>query len=501
MKVIKLQGQYEKQKGIYYEYDAHSTPLGEGGMGIVYRGRCVEERTGNSKEVAIKALHPNLPQEVYTRAEREASIRIKHDNLVEMLGFISVFETNRLAEPTYRHYVISEYLNGIELSDLLVGRFDGIKNNNGEFVRDLYSKYIKDREAISLHIIRNVLSGVLALHDKGYIHRDIDPGNIMVTADGCIKLIDFGIAKKLNSLGTSDKLMTATGIFIGKAEYASPELVYGDVKSQNYTTDIYALGILFYRLLVGRLPFDGTQYEVLECQKGKKVPVKNIGNKEYARIVKKATEKQQNRRYGSIAEFRVAIDAAEKARPNILKKAFKVVAALTLIVALVFGMKIVLEHQPTIHQETCRFQDALNKLDSSNPDSVKVGFKQMKAIADKGNDTAKVEIGITYFSNPNNDIITHRRELLGKDTGGNRQPNELDLVIKYISSIEDMNVLSPEVYYILGCAYYFSHDNSNALSSFEKSLALLNLNISAAHGYNNMELKTILEDNIELLKQ
>ena len=80
MKIIKLQGQYEKQKGIYYEYDAHSTPLGEGGMGIVYYGHCIEEKTGNSKEVAIKALHPNLPQEVYTRAEREASIRIKHDN-------------------------------------------------------------------------------------------------------------------------------------------------------------------------------------------------------------------------------------------------------------------------------------------------------------------------------------------------------------------------------------------------------------------------------------
>ena len=160
MKIIKLQGQYEKQKGIYYEYDAHSTPLGEGGMGIVYYGHCIEEKTGNSKEVAIKALHPNLPQEVYTRAEREASIRIKHDNLVEMLGFISVLETNHLAESSYRHYVISEYLNGIELSDLLVGRFDGIKNSNGEFARDLYHKYIKDKEATSLYIIRNILSGV-----------------------------------------------------------------------------------------------------------------------------------------------------------------------------------------------------------------------------------------------------------------------------------------------------------------------------------------------------
>ena len=501
MKIIKLQGQYERQKGIYYEYDAHSTPLGEGGMGIVYYGHYVEEKTGNSKEVAIKALHPNLPQEVYTRAEREASIRIKHDNLVEMLGFISVLETNHLTESTYRHYVISEYLNGIELSDLLVGRFDGIKNGNGEFARDLYCKYVKDRETTSIYIIKNILSGVLALHDKGYIHRDIDPSNIMVTTDGCIKLIDFGIAKKLNSLGTNDKLMTATGVFIGKAEYASPELVLGDVKSQNCTTDIYALGILFYRLLVGRLPFDGTQYEVLECQKKKKTPVKNIGNKEYAKIVRKATEKLQNRRYGSIAEFRVAIDAAEKSKPNILMKVVKSVAVFALVIAIGFGIKEIIDNHPTILDETCRFQDALDKLDSDNPDSVKVGFEQLKVMADNGNDTAKVEIGITYFSNPNNKTITQRRSLLGKDTGENRQPVELGLVIKYISSIEDTNVISPEVYFILGCAYYFRHDNSNALNSFEKSLALLNLNVNASHGYNTTELKTILENNIELLKQ
>ena len=500
MKIVKLQGQYEKQKGIYYEYDAHSTPLGEGGMGIVYYGHCVEEKTGNSKEVAIKALHPNLPQEVYTRAEREASIRIKHDNLVEMLGFISVLETNHLAESTYHYYVISEYLNGIELSDLLVGRFDGIKNDNGEFARDLYYKYAKDREATSLYIIRNILSGVLALHDKGYIHRDIDPGNIMVTSDGSIKLIDFGIAKKLNSLGTNDKLMTATGIFIGKAEYASPELVLGDVKNQNCTTDIYALGILFYRLLVGRLPFDGTQYEVLECQKKKKVPVKHIKNKEFAKIVRKATEKLQNRRYSSIAEFRVAIDAAEKHKPNVFVNAFKYATIVIMLIAIGLGIKKIITPVPD-KPHTIQLQDALANLDSDNPDSVKIAFEKLKNMADNGNDTAKVEVGITHFSNSKNKIITQRRELLGKDTGDERQPAELGLVIKYISSIENKNVVSPEAYYILGLAYYFRNDKSNALNSFEKSLALLNLNVNAAHGYNNTELKTILEENIELLKQ
>ena len=324
----------------------------------------------------------------------------------------------------------------------------------------------------------------------------------MVTSDGCIKLIDFGIAKKLNSLGTNDKLMTATGIFIGKAEYASPELVLGDVKNQNCTTDIYALGILFYRLLVGRLPFDGTQYEVLECQKKKKVPVKHIRNKEYAKIVRKATEKLQSRRYSSIAEFRVAIDAAEKHRPNIFVNTCKYVAIAVTLVAIGFGIKQVIYYPPVPDpSNSFQLQEALANIDSSNPDSVKTAFEQLKVMADNGNDTARVEVGITYFSNPKNKIITQRRKFLGKDTGDERQPAELGLVIKYISSIEDKNVVSPEAYYILGLAYCFRNDTSNALSSFEKSLALVNLNVNAAHGYNNTELKTVLEENIEVLKQ
>lgn len=502
MKIIRLQGQDEKQEGIFYEYDAHSTPLGEGGMGTVYQGYRIDERTGGRKGVAVKALHTNLPQEVYTRAEREASIRIKHDNLVEMLGFISVCETNRLGETMYRHYVISEYLDGIELSDLLVGHIDEKGNGDREFIRELYTRYVKERESTSIYIIRNILSGVLALHDKGYIHRDIDPSNVMVTSDGCIKLIDFGIAKKLNSLGTHDKLMTATGQFIGKAEYASPELVLGDVKSQNYTTDIYALGVLFYRLLVGCLPFVGTQYEIMECQKKKKIPVRNVKNKELAGIIRKATEKLQSRRYGSVAELRVAIDMAEKVKPNKLVQAIKLVAVLLLFCAVGFVVKECTNNVP-ISGMSYSVQDALQLLDSDNPDSVRFGFEQIRTMADNGNDTARVEIGITYFANRNNKTITHRRTLLEMDNGDNRKPSELDLVIKYISSVGNRDVISPEVYYILGCAYWFKDkkDSANALNSFEKALALLNLNVNASHGYNNTELKSILENNIESLKQ
>lgn len=500
MIIRKLQGQVEKNKGIYYEYDVESSPIGEGGMGVVYRGFCVDEKTGVRTEVAIKALHDDLPEEVYARAEREASIQLRHDNLVEMKGLISVYETNQWGGHVYHHYVISEFLHGIELSDLLIGRFDSIKNGEDRFARDLYSNYLKDKEGTSIYIIKCILSGVLALHDKGFIHRDIDPSNIMVTSDGCIKLIDFGIAKNLKALASNDKLMTAAGKFIGKAEYASPELVLGDVRKQNYTTDIYALGILFYRLLVGQLPFEGSQYEVLQKQLKHKVPVGNIDNKSLAKIIKRATEKIQSRRYGSIAEFRVAIDVAENFKPGVWDKYGKYVLISMMTTIATFGIwKYSEKNTPLSPLSVDQFEYALGLLDSSNADSVRSGFDLMKSLADNGNDKAKVELGLTIFANKNNDIVSQRRHLLQKSSTSNT-PDELKGTIEYLSSIDNDSVITPEVYYILGAAYFQSKDYENAIKIWERSLALLNLNTNASHGYSNESLKKNLEENISILK-
>ena len=87
--------------------------------------------------------------------------------------------------------------------------------------------------AFALLVIKNILSGIMALHDKGYIHRDLDPSNIMITSDRKIKIIDYGIAKQLSTLTTQDQQLTTAGQFMGKATYASPELVVGDVVHQN----------------------------------------------------------------------------------------------------------------------------------------------------------------------------------------------------------------------------------------------------------------------------
>lgn len=321
MAIIKLKGNSVNDKNIYYEFDTDSEPLGEGGMGKVYRGRQVSEITGISRNVAIKFMFDGLPQSVIDRARREASIQVVSENLVEMMGFIETTSEGPNHTVRQHYHVVSELLTGVMLADLMNGVTTTKDGRQIRFAQNLYRMYKEDRANFALVIMKNIAAGIMTLHDKGYIHRDIDPTNIMVTDDGKIKLIDFGIAKKLpnrnttsgDKLSTQDRSLTMTGQFVGKPHYASPELVVGDIDFQNETTDIYAMGILFYQLLVGKLPFTGPVTKVLDAQKNTKTPVKNIvGIKDVADfriVVAKATEKEQENRYQTAAEFRVALDA------------------------------------------------------------------------------------------------------------------------------------------------------------------------------------------------
>ena len=292
MPIIRLQGREEKAQGIYYEFDYADEPLGVGGMGKVYSGRRIIQATGATTNVAIKFMFDDLPQSVIERARREASIHIQNENLVEMLGFIQIDEKLASGEIHQRYHVVSELLDGVMLNDLLQGK---VTDRHGEivpFAQSLYMDYMNDPSHFAVLIIRNILSGIMALHDKGYIHRDIDPTNVMITREGKIKLIDFGIAKQLSTLSTQDKSLTTTGQFMGKAVYASPELVLGDVNYQNRTTDIYAIGIMFFQLIVGHPPFEGATHEVLEMQLHKKVPLQLIKQKQFREVISKATAKK-----------------------------------------------------------------------------------------------------------------------------------------------------------------------------------------------------------------
>ena len=326
MPVLFIQGEEEKKKGIHYEVDMSLPPLGEGGMGQVRKGVRVVEGNGIRQNVAIKFLFEDLPSHAIERARREASIMIHNENLVEMFGFIEVAESHHVK----RYHVVSELLEGVMLFDLLNGKTTDQYGREVDYAKELYTKWQNDKFGFAVLITKNVLSGLMALHDKGYIHRDLDPSNIMITSDRKIKIIDYGIAKQLDSLNTQDKQLTNTGQFIGKAAYAAPELVLGDIRSQNRTTDIYAVGIMLYQFVVGSLPFEGTMAELIDHQLHSKLPLKTVPYKKIRKIIEKATSKKQIDRYQSATEMRVDLEHLTKADAIPSKTAIDVVVELPL---------------------------------------------------------------------------------------------------------------------------------------------------------------------------
>lgn len=306
MKII--QGDKERKMGIHYEYDPSDRPLGVGGMGTVYRGWRFDNYSDQQREVAIKELNLGLPDHVIVRARREASLQLRNDNLIEMIGFVEIHSKDELGTPVTRYYVISEFLHGVALDALLGGKVTDYRGKVIPFAQELYGKYINDPYHFALTVIRSLLSGLMALHDAGFIHRDIDPSNIMITSDSHIKLIDFGIAKNIRSNHTDEASYTQVGQFIGKPKYAAPELARGLTDSLGIPTDLYAVGILLFQLVVGHVPFDGEMAEVLEKQINKEIPLQEIKQAELRKIIKTATKKNKERRFQSAAEFRVAVD-------------------------------------------------------------------------------------------------------------------------------------------------------------------------------------------------
>ena len=307
-----LEGKYEVDHNIYYEFDRKQRPIGEGGMGVVYKGVCVNRKTNAIRDVAIKEIHvevddPSFANAIVERARREASIKFNNDNLIEMLGFVEVEDVKFNSRRT-RYYVISEFLRGVTLQDTLQGKYNDYLGIPVDAARELYEMYRLNREDTASKIIKSILYGVTALHDSGFIHRDIDPSNIMVTEDGKIKLIDFGIAKKSNTLTSKDDLKTRPGGMVGKIRYAAPELIKGDIDSQCGATDIYSIGVLFYELLTGRAPFEGDDVKVMEGHLRKKPNLGFIHDGKYRDIVAKAMAKKPHERYSSSSEMRVALD-------------------------------------------------------------------------------------------------------------------------------------------------------------------------------------------------
>ncbi len=199
--------------------------LGEGGMGSVYLGI-----SPDGQKVALKVLSPLLARQgsLLNRFMREAEscCRLRHKNLVCGIG---------VGEDEGHYYFAMEYVDGPDV--------DHVLKTDGPLPVDVATDYIGQ-----------VAEGLAYAHGLGIVHRDIKPGNIMVTSDGVAKLSDLGLARCLDE---GDSALTRTGTAMGTPFYMAPEQAT-DAKRADARSDIYALGGAWYHMIAGRPPFDGT---------------------------------------------------------------------------------------------------------------------------------------------------------------------------------------------------------------------------------------------------
>ena len=196
--------------------------LGEGGMAFVYKARDKQLQ----RDVAIKTLKPNyVNQEKFVdrfRREAQTAANLNHPNIVQ------IFDWGIEDEP----YFVMEYIEGNTLTSIISG-------NRTVGLNDI------------LYIGSQVANGLKEAHKHGLVHRDIKPGNIMITPDGKVKVTDFGIV----SLQNEESDITKTGAVLGTASYISPEQAQG--KAVSFESDLYSLGTVLYELIAGRPPFTG----------------------------------------------------------------------------------------------------------------------------------------------------------------------------------------------------------------------------------------------------
>ena len=195
--------------------------LGEGGMAFVYKARDMQLE----RNVAIKTLKPNYVDQItfVERFKREAqtAANLNHPNIVQ------IFDWGIEEEP----YFVMEYIEGNTLTSIISSK---------------RSVSLSD----ALFIGAQVANGLQAAHSQGLVHRDIKPGNIMITPDGKVKVTDFGIV----SIQDEESDITKTGSILGTASYISPEQAQG--KAVSIQSDLYSLGTVLYELITGNPPFE-----------------------------------------------------------------------------------------------------------------------------------------------------------------------------------------------------------------------------------------------------
>ena len=261
--------------------------LGQGGMARVFRGQ--DKVLGRT--VAVKVLSPQFAGDdqfvARFRREAQAAAALNHPNIV------SVYDTGDQGDV---HYIVMEYVEGRTLRDVI--RQDG--------------PLLPERAS---EIAQAVARALAAAHEGGLVHRDIKPGNIMLTRDGEVKVMDFGIARS----STGDTL-TQTAAILGTASYLSPEQAQG--AAVDARSDIYSLGCVLYEMLTGRPPFTGDSPVSIAYKHVREdpVPPSQLNGdvpEDMEAVVIKAMAKNQDNRYQTADEMREDLERAAAGMPTL----------------------------------------------------------------------------------------------------------------------------------------------------------------------------------------
>jgi eukaryotic-like serine/threonine-protein kinase len=257
--------------------------LGQGGMARVHRGLDRQLR----RQVAIKVLAPPFDRDrsfvERFRREARAAAGLSHPNIV------AVFDSG---SDDGTHFIVTELVEGETLGDRL--RRDG-------------PMPLAEATAVAVDIAR----ALAAAHERGLIHRDIKPGNVMLLPDGRVKVVDFGIARAAGS-----DTLTNTGVVLGSTAYLSPEQAGGQPVDER--ADIYALGCVLYEMLTGQVPFSAdTPIATIYRHVNEDAPPPSTiapVQPELEDVVMRCLEKDPKRRFASAAELEAALLAVPLAQ-------------------------------------------------------------------------------------------------------------------------------------------------------------------------------------------
>jgi serine/threonine-protein kinase len=267
--------------------------MGKGGMGNIYR---VEDKKIN-EEVALKLIKPEIAADKKTIArfknELKYARKISHRNVCRMYD---------LSEKEGTYFITMEYVPGENLRSII-----------------RMTKQLSIGTAIN--IAKQVCDGLAEAHRLRVVHRDLKPQNIMIDKSGNARILDFGVARSLESKG-----ITGAGVMIGTPEYMSPEQVEG--KETDQRSDIYSLGVILFEMMTGRVPFKGDTSLIIALKHKTEIPPDPVQfnaqiPEDLSHLIIKCLEKDKENRYQSAGEASTELSRIEKSITTTEKEVLK----------------------------------------------------------------------------------------------------------------------------------------------------------------------------------